>query len=173
MLNLISFQHSLKLVTIFLFFILVLPARAESPHDYPFGSYDSAMRAAKKSGKRIFVYYGRYGCGFCDKTNKESFSSAEVRSRYIKNYELAYIDAEGGKRLRLPSGERITEQQFGPMNKIIGTPYFMFLEADGSPIFKAPGFKTIKDLIQFDDYVSKQHYKTKSFAEFTQNEGKS
>ena len=162
----VFYRYIIKFLITSLMMFATISAQAEAPANYPFTSYDQAIHAAQASGRKIFVYYGRYGCGFCDKTNKESFSNDQVHKVYTDNYELAYIDAEGGKRLRLPSGERITEQQFGPRNKIIGTPYFMYLETDGSVIFKVPGFKTANDFIQFDKYISGQHYKTQSFAEF-------
>ena len=167
MFNKIFFQYLIKYLVTFALLSTGMGVHAEAPENYPFVSYDAALRAAKTSGKKIFIYYGRFGCGYCDKTNKESFSNNKIRKRYTENYELAYIDAEGGRRLTLPSGERITEQQFGPLNKIIGTPYFLYLGSDGSLIYKAPGFKTVNDFIQLDDYVTGQHYKTQSFAEFT------
>ena len=162
----VFYRYIIKFLITSALLFTAISAQAEPPANYPFTSYDQAIRAAKNSGRKIFVYYGRYGCGYCDKTNKESFSNDEIRRLYTKNYELAYIDAEGGGRLRLPSGERITEQQFGPLHKIIGTPYFMYLEADGSIIFKVPGFKTANDFIQFDKYITGQYYKKQSFAEF-------
>lgn len=169
MFNHIFQNYIIKYLISFALLFAWFSVHAAPPANYPFTSYDQAIRAAKNSGKNIFIYYGRYGCGFCDKTNKESFSNSEIRKLYTKNYELAYIDAEGGKRLRLPSGERITEQQFGPLNKIVGTPYFMYLESDGRIIFKAPGFKTASDFIQFDQYITGQHYKKQSFAEFAKD----
>lgn len=141
-------------------------AQAEPPKAYAFGDYNLAIHKAAKNGKKIFLYYGRQGCGFCDMTNKKSFSKKEVKQRYSQHYELVYIDAEGSKRMTLPSGEQITEQQFGAKQKVLGTPYFLFLESDGTFIFKAPGFKTAKDLIMFDNYIQGNHYKTKSFNEF-------
>lgn len=143
------------------------PVSAKPPSGYQFLSYDQAIKNAKRSGKKIFIYYGREGCGYCDMTNRDTFSKRTVKRLYEKNYELVYIDAEGGNRLTLPSGERITEQQFGAKQKVLGTPYFMFLEPDGRPIFKAPGYKTEKDLLQFDEYIQGGFYKTKSFGEYS------
>lgn len=145
-------------------------AQAEPPKGYQFIGYDQALRKASKNGKKIFLYYGREGCGFCDMTNKKSFSKAAVKQRYTDHFELVYVDAEGDKRMTLPSGERITEQQFGAKQQVLGTPYFMFLEPDGTPIFKAPGYKTEKDLILFDDYIHGNQYKTKSLNEFSKEQ---
>jgi len=139
---------------------------ADPPDGYPFIAYDEGLRAARDSGKKIFVYFGRYGCGWCEKTNKESFSNPALRQRYIDRYVLVYADSESGQRLTLPSGERITERELGARLKVFATPVFLYFESDGTLIFRAPGFKTVKDFEDFDRYVSGGHYKTQGFLQF-------
>ena len=139
---------------------------ADPPQDYPFVSYDAGLLQAQEKNKPIFVYFGRYGCGFCAKTNKESFSDPEVKKRYIDNYVLVYVDAESGNRLTLPSGERITESELGAQLNVFATPIFMYLDKNGEVLFRAPGFKTVEDFVHFDEYIQQGHYKTKSINEF-------
>jgi thioredoxin-related protein len=79
---------------------------------------------------------------------------------------LVYVDAESGKRLKLPSGERITEAELGTRFKAFATPLFVYLTPEGKEIFKAPGFKTVQDFKDFDRYVVEGHYKTQSLLEF-------
>lgn len=156
-----------KLVVIMaLSLLLPVIARSDPPKGYSFHDYDEGLRLAKASGKKIFLYYGRYGCGYCDKTNKESFSDPEVTKIYKKNYILVYVDAEGAKRLTLPSGEQISEQQFGARLKSLVTPYFMVLLPDGTPISRVPGFKTIDDLLSLHVFIEKKLYKKMTFANF-------
>ena len=96
----------------------------------------------------VFVYFGRYGCGYCDKTNKEAFSDAAVKAAYTGHYVLAYVDAESGKRLRLPSGERITERELGTRYDAFVTPVFSFLTADGEVLGRLVGVQRIVDLME-------------------------
>ena len=86
-------------------------ALADPPAGYPFVGYDAGLKAARASGKPIFLYFGRYGCAWCDHTNRKTFSDAALKTLYSENYVLVYVDAESGKRLTLPSGERITEAE--------------------------------------------------------------
>jgi len=153
------FIVSVLLLTLFLSVEITL---ADPPPKYPFVSYDEGLAIARKSGKKIFIYYGRYGCGYCDKTNKESFSKEKVRERYTKHYSLIYVDAESGNRLTLPNGEQITEMQFGPRIKALVTPVFVFMEPDGKEILTIPGFQTAKNLLELDKFVSNNHYQSKS-----------
>ncbi|MCP5137362.1 MAG: thioredoxin family protein [Gammaproteobacteria bacterium] len=128
---------------------------ADPPEHYPFVPFDAAMRAAHDEGRVLFVYFGRYGCGYCEKTNKEAFSDADVRARYAGHYALAYVDAESGKRLRLPSGERITERELGTRYDAFVTPVFTFLTPGGKVIHRLIGVQRIEDLVAADDQVQK------------------
>lgn len=131
----------------------VSSVHADPPEHYPFTRFDTAMRAANAENRVLFVYFGRYGCGYCEKTNKEAFSDPGVRERYTHNYALAYVDAESGQRLRLPSGERITERELGTRYDAFVTPVFTFLTPGGKVIHKLVGVQRIEDLINADDTI--------------------
>lgn len=139
---------------------------ADPPAGYPFLPFEEAVHKAQRENKKIFLYYGRLGCGFCDKTNKESFSDPKLKSIYTAHYVLTYVDAESGHRITLPSGERMTEMEFGARLKALVTPVFIFLESDGTPIVRIPGFQTTADFIRYDQYVQQGHYKTESLTDF-------
>lgn len=141
-------------------------SRADPPEGYSFLPFDEALKTAKQQNKKIFVYYGRYGCGYCDKTNKESFSDPALRKLYTEHYVLAYVDAESGKRLTLPSGEQITEMELGARLKAVVTPVFIYANADGQPIFRTPGFQTVRDFSKYDQYIYGDHYKNQTLAQF-------
>jgi len=133
--------------------LLTLPVMAEPPKGYPFQSFDKAMQQAQTENKLLFVYFGRYGCGYCEKTNKEAFSDKKIRESYRKKYVLAYVDAESGKRLRLPSGERVTEREVGTRYNAFVTPVFTFMTAKGQPLLRLVGVQRIVDLREADKKV--------------------
>ena len=133
--------------------LLVLPVMAGPPQAYPFQSFDKAMQQARAENKTLFVYFGRQGCGYCEKTNKEAFSDKQVRETYSKHYVLAYIDSESGKRLRLPSGERVTERELGTRYNAFVTPVFTFMTADGQTLLRLVGVQRIEDLRDADTNV--------------------
>jgi thioredoxin-related protein len=133
--------------------LIALPVMAEAPQGYPFQSFDKAMQQAQAKNKPLFVYFGRYGCGYCEKTNKEAFSDNGVREAYTRNYVLAYVDSESGKRLRLPSGERITEREVGTRYNAFVTPVFTFMTPNGQPLLRLVGVQRIEDLREADKKV--------------------
>jgi thioredoxin-related protein len=141
-------------------------ALADPPPGYPFVGYDAGLKAARASGKPIFLYFGRYGCAWCDHTNKKTFSNAALKKLYTENYELVYVDAESGKRLTLPSGERLTEAELGVRLQAFATPLFVYLTPQGDKIMQVPGFKTVQDFRDYDRYVRGGHYRQKTLLEF-------
>lgn len=141
-------------IVILLFISLIsTSAIAEPPQGYPFQSFDKAMQQAQDESKLLFVYFGRYGCGYCDKTNKEAFSDKAIHKAYTQNYVLAYVDAESGKRVRLPSGERITEREVGTRYNAFVTPVFTFMTPDGRSLLQLVGVQRIEDLREADDKI--------------------
>ena len=141
-------------------------ALADPPPGYPFVNFDTGLKAARASGKPIFLYFGRYGCAWCDHTNRKTFSDPSLKTLYSDNYELVYVDAESGKRLTLPSGERITEAELGVRLQAFATPLFVYMTPQGDKIMQIPGFKTVQDFRDFDRYVRGGHYKQKTLLEF-------
>ena len=141
-------------------------AQGEPPKGYPFVAYDEGLRQAQAKGKKIFLYFGRFGCGWCGKTNAETFSDPALRRLYTEHYVLVYVDAESGERLQLPNGERITEMELGARLNVFATPVFLYLEPSGEVILRAPGFKTVKDFRDFDRYVQSGSYKRQGIMEF-------
>jgi len=140
----------LRAVSLLVITLITLPVMAEAPEGYPFQSFDKAMQQARTDNKPLFVYFGRYGCGYCDKTNKEAFSDNSIKETYTRHYVLAYVDSESGKRLRLPSGERITEREVGTRYNAFVTPVFTFMMPDGQPLLRLVGVQRIEDLREAD-----------------------
>lgn len=136
-----------RYLLVLLSLLLIQPVLAEPPEGYPFMSFDKALRQARDQNKPLFVYFGRYGCGYCEKTNKEAFSDAKVRKAYSENYVLAYVDSESGKRLQLPSGERVTEHEVGTRYNAFVTPVFTFMTPSGKPLLQLVGVQRIEDLM--------------------------
>lgn len=157
----------MRMTVLFLgLFLTANVAFANPPEGYPFVSFDEGLRLAKEQNRPIFLYFGRLGCGWCDKTNKESFSNAELRKHYIQHYVLVYVDSESGKRLRLPSGERITEADLGVRYQAFATPLFLFLDPQGKEIARIPGFKTTQDFEDYDRFMTGGYYKTQTLMQF-------
>ena len=143
----------MRAILLLIITFLAMPVIAKPPHGYPFQSFDKAMQQAQIEHKPLFVYFGRQGCGYCDLTNKQAFSDKKVREAYSKHYVLAYVDSESGKRLLLPSGERVTERELGTRYNAFVTPVFTFMTTDGQSLLRLVGVQRIIDLREADTKV--------------------
>lgn len=123
---------------------------ADAPDGYDFISFDKAMEHASKQTKLMFVYFGRPDCGYCEKTNKETFIDDDVHEQYSENYVLAYVNSESGKKLNLPTKEQLTERELGERHKVTATPVFTFMTPKGKVIYTMRGVQTIEDLLKAD-----------------------
>jgi thioredoxin-related protein len=141
--------------TCLLLIVLIAPIAlwADAPEGYPFLPFDEAMSQSQAEKRPMFVYFGRYGSGYCEKTNREAFIDPEVKRRYMDHYVLAYVDSESGKRLRLPSGERIPERELGTRYNALVTPIFTFMTSKGEPLYRMVGVQRIEDLLEADNKI--------------------
>jgi thioredoxin-related protein len=142
---------------------------AQPPKGYPFVSFDVGMAQAQKTHKKMFVYFGRFGCGYCAKVNRETFVDPALHKLYTKHYILVYVDAESGDRLTLPNGERLSGMELGARLNVFSTPVFLYMDPDGKLILRAPGYKTVKDFRDFDRYVQGGYYRHESINAFLKN----
>lgn len=145
---------------------LSMPGLADPPPGYSFVDHDAGMRQAREAAKPILLYFGRYGCAWCDHVNRKTFTDPGLKQLLTENYALIYVDAEGGKRIRLPSGERLTEGELGARLGAFATPLFVFMTPEGRVIAKIPGFKTVADFQDYDRYVRGGHYRQQTLLEF-------
>ncbi len=143
-----------------------ISALADAPENWTFLPFDEAQALAEKEGKPMFVYFGRYGCPTCARVNHESLTDSRVHERFHNHYVLAYVDSESGERLKLPGGERITEMDIGIRYEVFGTPFFFFMEPDGTTITRIPGFVSAEQFLALDIYVNGGHYQNQSLEEF-------
>ena len=151
-----------------LLFALILspPGLADPPAGYEFLAHDAGMRKAKAENKPVLLYFGRYGCAWCDHTNRQTFSNTGLKALLSEHYALIYVDAESGKRIRLPSGERVTEAELGARLGAFATPLFVYMTPTGEVIAKIPGFKTVEDFRNYDRYVRCGHHRQQTLLEF-------
>lgn len=160
----------MRAILAYLTLLLVLSAsgaaRADPPAGYRFVAFDAGMAQARAENKPVLLYFGRYGCAWCDHTNRQTFSDPGLRELFNNHYALIYADAESGNRLRLASGERLTEAKLGARLGAYATPLFVFMTPQGEVIARVPGFKTVEDFRNYDRYVREGHYRERTLAEF-------
>lgn len=149
-----------------LLFAICASARAEPPAGYHFLDYDEGLAAAHASGKPVFVYGGRIGCGYCARNNKETFSDPAIKKMMEDQYELVYLDTESSDRLTLDTGERISEMQYAQRANLVGTPFFVVLDPNGRELARLYGYQPKDHILAFNRYVHDGLYAKESFHKY-------
>jgi thioredoxin-related protein len=166
-LNLINGDTTtMRYLTGFLLLLLSGVIQAEPPAGYDFLAYDEGIELARETGKPVFVYGGRIGCGFCERNNKETFSDPAIKKALEDRYVLVYLDTESSDRLTLDTGERISEMQFAQRANLIGTPFFVILSPDGRELTRLYGYQPKSHIVAFNHYVDEERYKRESFYKY-------
>ena len=93
-------------------------------------SYDSALKAAKDSGKLVMVDFTADWCGWCKELDKKTYSDAKVIAFAKDKLVSVKVDTE------TPEGAKL-QQKF----EVSGLPTIMFLDGEGKIQGKIVGFK--------------------------------
>lgn len=149
-------------------------AQAKAPDGWPFVDFNEAVRAAKRTGKPMFVYFGFPTCSYCEYANKHTFASDTLRKRFTEHYVLAYFDIRGDPNdvITLPGGKNLTRAEAIKRLKASPVPAWMFVSPDGNEILRRRGSRTTVDtFMKFDLYVASGAYKQASFENFLAQRG--
>ncbi len=161
-----SFLSRGRALIVLLGLVVAAGASAEPPKHYPFVTYNEGLKAQKAGGRPMMIYFGRPGCGYCERTNVEGFGHDDLRKRYSEHFVLVYVDNESGARVTLPSGERITEAELGNRYRVKLTPTFVYLDPAGREAARLFGVQQKKDLAALDHYMANGVYKSKPFRQY-------
>ncbi len=130
----------IRLTTLLLLSLVHISALAQAPDGYHFIPFDKALKQAGEEARLMFVYFGRPDCGYCEKTNKETFIDDDVHERYSENYVLSYVNV-------------VTEQELGKHYRVSATPVFLFMTPKGKIIHRKNGAQTIEELLRTDTKI--------------------
>jgi thioredoxin 1 len=101
------------------------------------GSWDEALKLAKKENKPIFLDIYASWCGPCKALKKNTFSDSEVGEYYNANFINLTIDGEKGNGVELADNFQIT-----------GYPSLIFVNADGELIGKITGYHNPRQFLE-------------------------
>jgi thiol-disulfide isomerase/thioredoxin len=100
-------------------------------------SYDEAIKAAKKSGKLIFIDAYTEWCGPCKKMAATSFMDPEVASLFNSKFINLKVEME-----KSADGPMIAQKY-----SVRAYPSLLFINAEGKVVKYAVGYQTSEQLI--------------------------
>ena len=101
------------------------------------GSWDEALKLAKKENKLIFLDMYASWCGPCKRLKSKTFPNEDVGEFFNKNFINYAIDAEKGEGVKLASKYRITAY-----------PTLLFIDSKGQIVARTMGYHTPEQLLE-------------------------
>jgi len=130
-------------------------------------TFSDGLKAAKSSGKKIFIDIYSLNDKWSNKMNSEIYTLPEVQSA-ISGFIFVRINAEGSEKIPF-QGKEYTSSEIAKVFGSTGYPTFVFLNPDGTVIkFKyngeeennLSGFLAAEDFIELLEFFSQDKHKT-------------
>lgn len=135
---------------------------------------EEAAAQAKKAPRKIFIDVYTDWCGWCKKMDKSTFSDPAIAEYVNKNYYAVKLDAESetpitinGKTYRYNVKMRTHEAALALLNGQTSYPTTVYLDENFRILAPVPGYLDVPAFKSILTYFADNHYKQKTFAEFT------
>jgi len=141
-------------------------------------SWEEAMAANEKNPKKVFVDVYTDWCGWCKRMDATTFKDESVVEYLNQNFYAVKLDAEQKESITfdghtfkfIDQGRRgVHELAYALLDGKLGYPAYVYLNEEMERITVSPGYKPAETLMQELKYIGGDHYKSKSFKEYTQS----
>ncbi len=109
--------------------------------------HEKGLVMAREQNKPVFLHFSAQWCGYCRKMERETFQDKEVISYLNDHFISIKVDADERKGL-------------ARKYQVAGLPDNRFLDKDGNPVYRVPGFMEPLALVFFLEYIQSKAYKT-------------
>ncbi|MGB0862070.1 MAG: thioredoxin family protein [Saprospiraceae bacterium] len=144
-------------------------------------TWEEAVEASKTEERKVFVDIYTDWCGWCKRMDKNTFSHKSVAKYLNDDFYAVKLNAEqrqdiifkGHTFKYMKQGRRGYHQlAYELMNGRMSYPTVVVLNEDFERIFIAPGYQEAKDFEYVLRFASEDHYKTKKWQAFLNEEKK-
>ena len=139
-------------------------------------TWDEAIAAAEKEPKKVFIDVYTDWCGWCKRMDKTTFSDPKVVKYVNENFYAVKFNAEQKEEITFrghtmkyrSSGRRgVHELAISLLDGRLGYPSYVYLDEEQNRITISPGFKQVNPFLKELTFIAEDHYKEKSFEEFS------
>lgn len=109
------------------------------------GTFDEALKLAKKENKLIFLDIYATWCGPCKRLKSTTFSNEEVGKLYNQKFINVALDGEKGEGLELTRKYAVR-----------GYPTLLFLDYKGNIVTRTGGYHNVSEFIELGKTVAKK-----------------
>ena len=138
-------------------------------------TWDEAVKANQKTGKKIFIDFYTDWCGWCKKMDATTFSDPEVAKYINENFYAVKFDAEQKEDIVF-QGTTFKFQGQGRrgahglavelLNGRLGYPSYVYLTPTFERILISPGYKPVPDMVKELHFIAEDHYTSTSWEQY-------
>lgn len=141
---------------------LATPALAALFSDTP-QDLASAQQHALSQGKQLVIALELSDCPQCQQMREQVFNQPSVEAAYQEHYQTAQIRLDDPQPIRTPEGQQRTPAEWAKKLGVVGTPAFVFFDAQGQLVTRYQGVLSAEDLIRLGQYVAQAQYEQQPF----------
>jgi thioredoxin-related protein len=131
---------------------------------------EEAEALQKKQKRPIYIDVYTTWCGPCKLMSSKTFTNKKVIEIMNNKFYAVKFDAESKKALKFNGQEYSSpgrNHSFTSYLQVRAFPTSAFIDSDLNTITSVAGYFTPKEFIPMLDYIGNDHYKSKSWEEFT------
>ena len=126
------------------------------------------LTPSARGSKPLAVLFEQRECAACEELHQKSFKARSVRDR-ITAFDVVRLELFGREPVITPTGEKLTEHEWGRRLGVAYVPSLVFFDATGKEVFRVDGYVRPFHLESSLDYVASGSYRTEpSFQRFVQ-----
>lgn len=121
------------------------------------------QQQAARQGQRLVVAFELTDCPQCQHMRDQVFGQAAVEAAYQPYYRSAPVLLDDPKVIQTPDGQQCSAAEWAKALGVVGTPAFVFFDAQGQLETRYQGVLSAEDLIRLGRYVQQAEYEQHPF----------
>lgn len=170
-----------KIVIAFLFSTILYGAQmgkisGASEHEIPnwfkqsFLDIPEDIQEASKNNKHLMIFLDFDGCPYCAKMIKESFSTTNHTSDFIKkHFDVVNLNIKGDREIIWDSSTKLSEKDLAIKLGLEYSPTILFLDENQKIILRLNGYRSATNFKLILEFIHGKHYLKQNLSEFLQN----
>lgn len=165
-------MRTVCLVAALLFFGLLhgpLPTASAQMHVPPHSLSEIVDEATADDVPILIEIYAPW-CPYCERMQQTVYSHPDVETYLEENFVYVRLNSDTTKGTHTFKGRTLSTDQLASVLGAKGVPTTVFLEADGTPIARQPGFIERPQFLRMIRYVGSGAYRNQDFNTFAEQE---
>ncbi len=96
--------------------------------------FTTALAAAKKDKRPVFVDFYTDWCGWCKTMAQETYTNPGIQKQIKEGWVALKINAEDDSKKGIFNGKTMTHREIGQYFQVRGYPSFLFIDKEGKPV---------------------------------------